>query len=75
MWQNRRQDRLLHEILPRELRVPRLRRRGRQVKAQGVGVVFAQEVGHVDGSAAALAELAALKVEVFSDMVWKIRLP
>jgi hypothetical protein len=43
----------------------RLGRRGRQVEAQRVGVVLAQKVGHVDGAAAALAELAAVEVKVF----------
>jgi hypothetical protein len=41
--------------------------RRRQVETQRVGVVLAQEVGHVDGGAAALAELSASEFEAFSD--------
>jgi hypothetical protein len=55
----------LDKVIPRELGVPRLRRRGGQVVAQGVRVVAAEEVGHVDEGPAALAELAAAKVQVF----------
>jgi hypothetical protein len=47
------------------LGVAGLGRSGGQVVAQGVGVVAAEEVGHVDEGAAALAELTAPKVEVF----------
>ena len=49
----------------RRRRVAGLGGGGGQVVAQGVGVVAAQEVGDVDKGAAALAELAAAKVEVF----------
>jgi hypothetical protein len=67
------QDRvvLLDEILPREFRIPRLGRRRRQVEAQGIGVVAAEEVGHVHGGTAALAELPAPKIEVF--MVTRVK--
>jgi len=57
----------LDEILPRELGVAGLRQGSGQVETQRVRVVLAEEVGHVHGSAAALAELASLEVEVFSD--------
>jgi hypothetical protein len=42
-----------------------LRGGGRQVEAQGIGVVFAEEVGHLHESAAALAQLRTFEVEVF----------
>jgi hypothetical protein len=45
----------LDEILPGELGVPRLGDGGGQVEAQWVGVVLAQEVGHIHERAAALA--------------------
>jgi hypothetical protein len=45
---------------------------GGQVVAQGVGVVLAQEVGHVHGGAATLAELVAPEVQVFLDTGRKI---
>jgi len=69
----------LDEILPGEpfeclragIGVPRLGCDGSQVEAQGIGVVLAQEVGHLHERAAALAELATLEVEVFSDIGWK----
>jgi hypothetical protein len=57
----------LDEILPRELGVARLGGGGGQVEAQRVGVVLAQEVGHIDERAAALAELGPLEVQVFND--------
>jgi hypothetical protein len=61
----------LDEILPGELGVAGLGDGGRQVEAQRVGVVLAQEVGHLYESAAALAWLRALEVEVFLDTGWK----
>jgi hypothetical protein len=36
-----------------------------QAEAQRVGIVLAQEVGHLHRHATALAELAAFEVEVF----------
>jgi hypothetical protein len=47
---------------PRELGIARLGGRRRQVEAQGVGIVFSQEVGHLYESAAAFTQLQALKV-------------
>jgi hypothetical protein len=55
----------LDEILPRELSVSGLGGRGGQIEAQGVGVVVAEEVGHVDGSSPTLAELSTFEVDVF----------
>jgi len=54
------------------LGVARLRRRGGQVEAQWIGVVFAQEVGHVHSAATALAELAASEIEVLMITMHKI---
>jgi hypothetical protein len=48
---------------------------GGQVEAQWVGVVLAQEVGDLHGSATALAELAAFEREVFMVARDKNRLP
>jgi hypothetical protein len=53
--------------------IARLGGGGGQVEAQWVGVVLAQEVGHVDGGAAALAELPASEVEVFMITMHKFR--
>jgi hypothetical protein len=49
------------------IRISRLGGHGGQVIPQRAGVVAAEEVRHVDGGAAALAELGTLEVEVFSD--------
>jgi hypothetical protein len=57
----------LDEILPGELGVARLGRGGGQVEAQGIGVVLAEEVGHLHERAAALTELCPLEVQVFND--------
>jgi len=38
---------------------------GGEVEPQGAGIVFAQEVGHIHGGAAAFAELATAEVEAF----------
>jgi hypothetical protein len=54
------------------LGVARLGGGGGQVGPEGVGVVLAQVVGHIDGGAAALAELPAAEVEVFSDRGCKL---
>jgi hypothetical protein len=59
----------------RRRRVARLGGGGGQVVAQGVGIVSAQEVRHVDGGAAALAELAATKVQVFMVTMHKFLSP
>jgi hypothetical protein len=52
------------EIFPGEFRIPGLGSGGRQVEAQGIGVVLAEKVGHLQEGAAALAWLCPLKVEV-----------
>ncbi len=51
----------------RRRRIAGLRCHRRQVVAQGVGVVAAEEVGHVHSRAPALAELAPTEVQVFLD--------
>jgi len=62
----------LDEILPVKLGVAGLGGGGGQVVAQGVGVVAAEEVGHVHKGAAALAELAAPKVQVLMVTMHKL---
>ena len=57
----------LDKVFPIELGVACFGGGGGQVVAQGVGVVFAEKVGHVDGGAAALAELPPAKVQVLLD--------
>jgi hypothetical protein len=65
----------LDKVLPGGLRVPGLGRDGGQVEAQGVGVVVAEEVGHVDGGSPTLAELSTFEVEVFMVTRDKTRSP
>jgi hypothetical protein len=57
----------LDKILPRELGLARLGGGRGQVKAQRIGIVLAEKVEHLHEGAAALAELSAAEVEVFSD--------
>jgi hypothetical protein len=46
---------------------------GGQVEAEGVGVVAAQEVGHLHEGATAFAQLRAPKIEVFMVTMHKFR--
>ena len=55
----------LDEILPGELGVAGFGGYGSEVEAQGVGVVLAQEVGHLDSRTPALAELSISGLEAF----------
>jgi hypothetical protein len=58
----------------RRRRIARLGRGGGEVVAQRIGVVAAEEVGHVHGRAPALAEFTPTKVQVFMFTMHKFRL-